>query len=41
MMEAIRSSGSSVLTRATRRHIAEVGIFHSHSRETEILHLSF
>jgi hypothetical protein len=29
MMEAIRSSETSVLTRATRRHIPEDGIFHS------------
>jgi hypothetical protein len=34
MMEAIRSSESSVLTRATGRHIPEDGILHSHRRKT-------
>jgi hypothetical protein len=33
MMEAVRSSETSVLTRATRRHIPEGGILHSHRRE--------
>jgi hypothetical protein len=33
MMEAIYSSEMSVLTRATRRKIAEDGILHSHRRE--------
>jgi hypothetical protein len=33
MMEAIRSFETSVLTRATWRHIAEDGILHSHRRE--------
>jgi hypothetical protein len=33
MMEAIRSSETSVLTRAARRHIPEDGILHSHRRE--------
>jgi hypothetical protein len=33
MMEAIRSSESSVLTRATQPRIAEDGILHSHRRE--------
>jgi hypothetical protein len=33
MMEAIRSSKTSVLTRATERHFPEDGILHSHRRE--------
>jgi hypothetical protein len=33
MMEAIRSSETSVLTRATRLHILEDGIVHSHRGE--------
>jgi hypothetical protein len=33
MMEALRSSERSVLTRATHRNIQEDGIFHSHRRE--------
>jgi hypothetical protein len=33
MMEAIRSSETSVLTRATRRSITEYGILHSRRRE--------
>jgi hypothetical protein len=33
MMEAIRSSGTSVLIRATRRNIPEGGILHSHRWE--------
>jgi hypothetical protein len=34
MMEALRSSKSSVLRTATWRHIPEDGILHSHCRET-------
>jgi hypothetical protein len=33
MMEAIRSSETSVLTRATCRHMPEDGILHCHRRE--------
>jgi hypothetical protein len=33
LMMEIRSSKTSVLTRATRRHISEDGILHSHRRE--------
>jgi hypothetical protein len=33
LMEAIDSSETSILTRATRRHIPEDNIFHSHGRE--------
>jgi hypothetical protein len=33
MLEAIRSSESSVLVRATRRNFPEDGILHSHRRE--------
>jgi hypothetical protein len=38
MMEAIFSSDTSVLTKATGRHIPEDGFLHSHSREN--LHLT-
>jgi hypothetical protein len=33
MMEVIRKSEMSVLTRTTRHHIPENGILHSHRRE--------
>jgi hypothetical protein len=32
-MVVIRASETSVLTRATRRHIQDYGILHSHRRE--------
>jgi hypothetical protein len=35
IMEAIRSSETSVLTRVTRRHIPDDGVLHSHHRENQ------
>jgi hypothetical protein len=40
MIEAIRSSGTSVLKRATRRNILEDGILCSHRRENHRSYLS-
>jgi hypothetical protein len=37
MMEVIRSSETSVLTRATQRHIQEDGIFHFHDHKNSTL----
>jgi hypothetical protein len=38
-MEAIRSSGTLVYTRSTRRHIPEDGMLHSHRRENLKFHI--
>jgi hypothetical protein len=40
MMEAIRTSETSVLTRATWRHIIEDDILHSHRRENLKFHIA-
>jgi hypothetical protein len=40
MTDAIRSSETSVLTRATLRHIPEDGILHSHRRENFKSHIA-
>jgi hypothetical protein len=40
MMEAVRSSKTSVLTRATRRNIPEYGIRHCHRRENRKSYLT-
>jgi hypothetical protein len=39
MMKAIGSSGTSVLTRATRRHIPEDVVLHNHLRENIISYI--
>jgi hypothetical protein len=41
MMAAIRSSETSVPTRATRRNIPEDGIFHCHRRENLKSHMDY
>jgi hypothetical protein len=41
MMEAIRSSETSILTRSTRRDIPEDGIVYSNSRESLKSHITF
>jgi hypothetical protein len=41
IMEALRSSETLVLTRATRRNISEDGIIHSHRRENPKSYIAF
>jgi hypothetical protein len=38
-MDAMRSSETSIVTKATRDHISEEGIFHSHGRENLKSHM--
>jgi hypothetical protein len=41
MAEVIRFSETSILTRATRRHIPEIGILHSHRSENYKVYITF